>query len=194
MQTQTKGIILKQTKIAGDRRMLVLFSEKYGKISASGTEVAGRGKNKSALAYKPFTLGQYEIYKGRDIYSINRAETLKSFYKIGENIEKYMCASFALEFMAKMLTENQQSPKLFQLLVDFLEMMENRKKEYVFLLRVFQMKSIQYSGYLPELHQCVVCAAKDVNYKFSIKGGGLICSKCVEDDGLIYDISSDIIN
>ena len=32
MFTETEGIILRQTKIAGGRRMVLLFSEKYGKI------------------------------------------------------------------------------------------------------------------------------------------------------------------
>lgn len=43
MVTETDGIILRQTKIARDRKMLVLFTRKFGKISA-GTGIRQSGK------------------------------------------------------------------------------------------------------------------------------------------------------
>ena len=52
MFTETEGIVLKQVKIAGGRRIVLLFSEKYGKIS-TGTGLSEKGKGKNALAMRP---------------------------------------------------------------------------------------------------------------------------------------------
>ena len=89
MYIDTEGIILKQVKTVNNRRMVLLFSRKYGKIGA-GTSINEKGRGKSALAMRPFTYGKYELYKNRDNYNINGAEVIKSYFKIGEDVEKYM--------------------------------------------------------------------------------------------------------
>ena len=89
MLTDTEGIVLRQVKTSYGRRMILLFSKKYGKISA-GTGLNERGKGKSSLALRPFTYGRYELFKNRDSYNINGAEVLKSYYGIGEDVDKYM--------------------------------------------------------------------------------------------------------
>lgn len=60
MYAETEGIVLKQIKIPGGRRMLVIFTKRYGKISA-GTYISEKGKNRAALALRPFTYGRYQI-------------------------------------------------------------------------------------------------------------------------------------
>ena len=70
MITDTEGIILRQFKTVNGRTMLVMFSRKLGKISVA-TNMTGGGKNRSALSAKPFTYGNYELYKGRDLYDLN---------------------------------------------------------------------------------------------------------------------------
>ncbi|MDD4367176.1 MAG: recombination protein O N-terminal domain-containing protein, partial [Eubacteriales bacterium] len=62
MYTDTEGIILRQTKTVNGRRMVLLFSKKYGKISA-GTGISEKGRSKAALAMRPFAYGRYEIFK-----------------------------------------------------------------------------------------------------------------------------------
>ena len=96
MITETDGIILKQTRLPDDRRMLVLFTRKFGKISA-GTGIRLSGKSKSSLALRVFTHGRYELFFGGRSCNINAAETLNSYFKIGEDVDKYMMASYVLE-------------------------------------------------------------------------------------------------
>ena len=72
MRTETEGIVLRQIKISYGRRMVHLFTRAYGKISA-GSNIADRGRSKTALAVRPFTYGRYELFKGRDSYNINSA-------------------------------------------------------------------------------------------------------------------------
>ena len=62
MITESEGIILRQTKISGGRRMVSIFTKKFGKIGA-GTNLNERSKGKQALALRPFTHGTYEFFK-----------------------------------------------------------------------------------------------------------------------------------
>ena len=88
----TEGIVLRQRKIANNRRMIVIFTKQYGKLSA-GTSVNEKSRSKAALALRPFTYAEYDIFKGREAFSINTASVSKSFYSIGEDIDRFMAAS-----------------------------------------------------------------------------------------------------
>jgi len=145
MYTDSEGIILKQIKIASGRRMIVLLTEKYGKISA-GTSIAEKGKNKSSLALRPFTKGRYELYKNRDTFNINGAETIQSFYAIGEDVDKYLAASYVLELTDKILLENEPAKAMFLMLSEFLEILAKRKSEFDTLVIGYQIKTLAICG------------------------------------------------
>ena len=145
MYIQTEGIILKQVKTLNSRRMITVFSKNYGKISC-GSSISEGGKNKTALALRPFTHGKYELFKGRDVYNIQAAETLKSYYALGEDLDKYMAACYVLELTDKALMDEQPQPKLFMLLVDFLDMLEKRKTAFNTLVIGYQLKLLKFQG------------------------------------------------
>lgn len=199
MYTETDGVILKQTKTVNGRRMIVLFSKKFGKINA-GTSINEKGKGKSALAMRPFTYGRYELFKNRDSYHINNAEVQKSYYKIGEDVEKYMCCSYILEFTERLLWEEASVPKVFTLLIDFFDLMERRKKAYLSLVLAYQIKALQFCGCMPQVKECVICGAKEEFVAFSVKDGGIVCKECIQNipinpsESLIYSTNIGIIN
>ena len=139
MITDTEGIVLRQVRTVGGRRMILLFSRKFGKINV-GTSINEGGKNKSALAVRPFTNGRYELFKGRESYNLNSGQVLQSFYRIGEDLDKYMAASYVLELTEKLLPEEMAQPRLYQLLLDFLEEMEQREKKHGTCQRVLEIR------------------------------------------------------
>ena len=78
------------------RRMVLLFSPKYGKINM-GSNINEGGKNKTSLSTRPFTCGKYQIFKSRETYNLNHGQVIKSYYNIGEDLDKFMSASYVLE-------------------------------------------------------------------------------------------------
>lgn len=198
MYTDTEGVIFRQTKTVNGRRMILLFSKKYGKISA-GTGISEKRRSKSALAMKPFTYGKYELYKSRENYNINGAETIKSYYKIGEDVNKYMSASYALELTEKAIQENVPQPRIFNLMLDLLEALEKRKKKYSTLILAYELKLFKELGYMPELDICVECGCSGNSCFLDVKSGGVLCRTCAEkktaqvNDSLIYEVGLSII-
>jgi len=195
MYTDTEGIILKHIRAVNGRKMVLLFSKKLGKISAAGSYE--KSKSKVALALRPFTHGRYNLFKGRDVYNINSAEVIKAYYGIGEDVEKYMCASFVLELTERLLPENAQSPEMFKLVLDFFDLIELRKKKHMTLLMAYQLKAIQCMGFAPEIGRCVCCGNKEKLEFFDVKEGGMICADCrnnITRHELIYTMDFDIIN
>lgn len=203
MKADTEGIVLRETKTSYNRRMLLLFTREYGVISA-GTNLGERGKSKSALALQHFTFGRYALHRGRNSYNIDGAEVVRSFYGIGEDVDKYFNGSYVLEFTAKVLHPEVPMPGVFDMLIDFFDLLERREKGFGTLVLAYQTKLLTYMGVAPVLDRCVVCGAPPGEC-FSVADGGLICDECrkkiIAEEGensahgaLIYQVSFDIIN
>ena len=198
MYTETEGIILRQTKTVNGRRMILLFSKKFGKISA-GTSITEKGRSKAALAMRPFAYGRYEMFKNQEHFNIQSAEMIRSYFKIGEDVEKFMGSSYILELSEKLLEEGAANPKFFQLMLDFFEVMEKRESDVNTLILAFEVKALQIFGVAPQVGTCVICNNAETNYRFGIEQGGLICENCMKNiplkpnDSLIYELSFDIV-
>lgn len=196
MYTETEGIVLRQTKTAGGRRMITVLTKRYGKISA-GTSINEGGKNKSALALRPFSYGRYDLFKNKDNYNINGAEALQSFFSIGEDMERYMNASYVLELTERLLPEEQPSPAYFILLLDFLGEIEKRKKSFETLTIAFQLKMLSLAGCAPLLKQCSRCGKESEEILFSVTDGGILCKSCVTEtdcfNPMVFTIGKDMI-
>ena len=208
MLVNTEGIVLKQRKIANNRRMITVFTKNYGKISC-GTSLSEKSKGKAALAIRPFTYADYDIFKGRESYNINSAQTKKSYYSIGEDLDRFLVASKFIEYLDKILEEEQPRPKLFDMTLEFLESITRATANYETLLYAFVVKTLRVQGIMPELRSCVNCGCELENFgygigpnkkghAFSITSGGAICEDCAEREkttgsALIYRPKFDII-
>ena len=212
MLVTTEGIVLKQRKIANNRRMITVFTKDYGKISA-GTSINEKSRNKSALAIRPFAYADYDIYKSRESFSINSAQVKKSFYSIGEDLDRFLVASRFIEFLDNILEEEKPKSKLFDMTLSFLESLTRTDGNYETLLLAFIVKTFRPQGVMPELKACVNCGkpaseiagnkftsgkAAEQTYMFSVSSGGIICEDCAnieksEGNSLIYRPSFDII-
>ena len=194
MHLSDEGIIFRQTKTGDGRRMILLFTKKYGKISV-GAGAGERGKSRSSLALRPFTHGSYQIFQGRNYYNLDKAETIESYYSIGEDLDKYMYASYVLELTEKLIPEEVPQPGIFSLLIEFLAELSQRKKQYETLVLAYEVKVLRILGMFPELTACTSCGHKDNLHHFSVSSGGMVCDDCVKNqrDSLIYSPKFDIV-
>ena len=161
MRVETEGLVLKQVNTVNNRKILVLFTKKFGKISA-GTNLGEGGKRKS-----------------------------KSYYSFGEDVDKYMNVSYLLEFTEKILSQQEPQQKIFNYLINVFDAMEKRKSKYSTLVIAYQMKVLKELGYMPNLDSCVICGTKEMLSYIDIRQGGCICENCERNsnsrkDALIY--------
>jgi DNA repair protein RecO (recombination protein O) len=112
LNADCQGIVVKQTKTLKNRRMILLITDLYGKISA-GTSTSERGKGKSALALRPFTLGRYRLSRRGSYINIVEGEAIHSYYDFASDYDKFVEASLILEWTGKIIPEDLPSPEIF---------------------------------------------------------------------------------
>jgi DNA repair protein RecO (recombination protein O) len=92
------------------------------------------------------------------------------------------------------------NPKIFNLLIDFMEEMQKRKGKYATLVVAYEIKVLKEMGYMPRLDSCINCGTKEGLHFLDVKDGGTLCSNCgskkisSNNDTLIYEAGLGIIN
>ncbi|WP_246566337.1 DNA repair protein RecO [Tissierella simiarum] len=176
--SKTQGIVLKEIRFKETSKILNIYTKKFGRIHAMAR---GAYKPKSQLIAntQPFSLNEYDFYKGKNFYYITQADIIDSFYSIRENMEKLIYGYYMLELVEKSTPEEEENEKLFLLLEKGLRVLSKLDKDFLKFIVSYELKFISFLGYKPYIEKCVVCKNEDTsNIKFSIKEGGIICSNC----------------
>ncbi|MCL1895392.1 MAG: DNA repair protein RecO [Clostridiales bacterium] len=142
--------MIRQTKITGGRRMVLIFTREEGKLSA-GTHISEKSKGGAALAIRPFAYGGYTVTeKQADLRSLTSAEALDAHFALGEDADRFAEASYVLEFTDKLLPDGVRAPKIFDLLKEYLAMLTVRKSDFRLLTISYMIKVMQEHGVFPD--------------------------------------------
>ena len=189
---KTSGIVLKRMNYGEADRILTILTERFGKIKAIAK---GCRKLKSRLAgsLEPFMLVNLQLHEGKTFFIVTGGEISKEFQNIHIDLKKTSQAFYIGEIADKILQENQKTKGVFEIFAEALEEIEKSGSE--FLLRIFELRIMEASGFNPELYRCVHCKEKiepGDNFWDSVEGG-LICQNCQQKFLHGKRISDDLI-
>lgn len=176
MNYKTSGIVIKRMNFGEADRILTIFTRRFGKIKAIAKGVR-KIKSKLAGNLEPFMLLDLQLHEGKTFYIVTGSIIQKEFPLIHTDLKKISKAFYAGELIDKFMRENQKAPEIFQIFSDVLLAIE---KDRSFLMRIFELRVIEASGFKPELYNCIHCKEKlkeGENFWDNIEGG-VICSDC----------------
>ena len=139
------GMVLSAMPIGEyDRRVLLLTAE-LGKISAF---IRGGRKTTSPLlgAGRLFAFGRFELYAGRNAYTVKSAEILEYFEFLTADPEAVCYASYFSELAAYYGQEGSEDPALLRLLFHAVRSLRNEKLERPVIRYAYELKLIQTEG------------------------------------------------
>ena len=188
----TKAIILDRKPFKECDTMVSVFCLDRGKL---GLVARGAKKMSSKLAghIEPVTLSNIMIARGRQYDYLAAAVNENSFINIKNDFNKINAAGRAINIFKTLIKENEKDENLFYLLCDFLNILNNPKRETPpfaeaaeggqnskLFFSFFVLKLLAQLGYKPELYDCAVCKDKITpnNNKFDLTKGGVVCAAC----------------
>ena len=176
-QETVLGIVLSAMPVGDYDKRLVLLTKEYGKIAAFAK--GARRPNCTLLACsQPFAFGEFQIYQGRNSYTVASANIQNYFGPLRDDLEGACYGFYFCEFAEYMTHENQDETEILKLLYQTLRAVTIEAIPNLLIRVVFEMKILCLNGEAPQVFECVKCGVEEEGMVFSYPSGGLLCQSC----------------
>lgn len=178
MTIEVRGLIIRTVDIKETDRLVTIFTEEYGALTA-----LARGsrslKSRKLAASMQFCYGRYVLYKQGDKYSIKEAELIENFFDIRQSIEGLALANYICEVLSYVTVEEADND-LLRLSLNSLYAISKGIHSVEKIKASFEIRAISILGFMPGIISCHNCDEKNGDFFFDIMGGIIECRNCHE--------------
>jgi DNA repair protein RecO (recombination protein O) len=178
---RTIGFIIKRNDFGEADRILTLFTQYKGKISAIAKGVRKMESRKGGNV-ELFNLTRFQLAEGKSMDLVVEAEVEESYRHLREDLHLISLVYQLIELVDQFIQEDQQSSVAYLLFKQALSSLNNSptEEEARKIAAFFQINFLTTVGFKPEMTQCVKCGHKlveDGNI-FSPHLGGVVDKNC----------------
>ena len=178
MQIKTRGIVLKAQDYNENDKLLIILTEDKGVLYAYASG-ARRMKSSLATVSSMLCYGEFVLFKNRDKYTVDSAESERLFYGIRNDLDALSYASYFCELCLHAANPEEEAKEILRLLLNTLHMLENNKVHPALLKAIFELRLMSLIGYTPDLIACSECGEFEKSaYWFDVLGGSVTCTDC----------------
>jgi len=167
---KTEAVVLREYDLGEQDKIVVFYTRKYGRI-----RVVAKGARKIKSRFAPgIQLPCYDeiiVHKGREnsLDILSECKIKCPFIKIRSSLVKFACSSYLAELITRFVEDEQSCPVLFHLLLRSLFLIEETPpgQNSNLLIRSFELKLLDISGYRPCMERCVNCEKEVKLIKFA---------------------------
>lgn len=184
----TEAINLKSYNLNDADKIIVMYSKDNGLIKGVAKGIK-KPKSKLGARMDLLVANSLQLLKGRSMDTILQAQTVNSFKKTKEDIDKIMYSSYISELVMNFGEGTETISKdIYELLYKALDSVSSAesKKDALIAVIKFQLKILLFMGFCVELDTCLCCREQvlDENMYFSSTMGGIVCEECNEHLGV----------
>lgn len=184
MQITTDGLVIKETSIRDNDRLITVITRDNGIITAFVRGVKSikskRSPATSLLSYSNFCFEQ----KG-DTYTVTEASVNRVFFSAGSDITTLTVAQYFCELCNIMHPINNESAEFLRLILNSLHFLTEKKKNVELIKAITELRIAVIAGYAPNIVACNTCGKfEDSVMYFKIDDGTLYCKNCKKENCL----------
>ncbi|HYE22554.1 MAG TPA: DNA repair protein RecO [Verrucomicrobiae bacterium] len=143
------GVILKKQNYKEADQIATVYTKELGKIRLLAKSLR-LSKSKLAGSFQDLTLVEIDITSGRALPTLISSRTLKTYNNLKTDLKKTAIALYGIELVIKLTADEQANPNSFDLLLKFLELVNdcevNEHSLYI-LLDAFCIKLLTQLGF-----------------------------------------------
>ncbi len=185
-QITVTGMVLAATPVGEYDRRIVILTKERGKISAFAR---GARRPNSALVgvTSPFSFGE-----GRTSYTLMSASISNYFQELRMDVEGAYYGFYFMELAGYYAREANDETALLKLLYQTFRALVNPSIPNRLIRYIYELRAVTVNGEGPQVFECVCCGEREREKVFSVKRGGLVCSRCADkvQDGRILNPST----
>lgn len=183
--TEVTGMILSSMPVGEYDRRIVILTRQLGKICAFA-KGARRPNSPLIGVTRPFILGTFEVYRGRDSYTVYKAHADNYFEEAVSDLDAVWYGYYMAEVADYYGRENLDGSEMINLLYVSLKALSNPNISNELVRYIFELRIIAINGECPDFFSCHKCGKdKDID-TYSFSGNCVYCSNCCKgvNDGI----------
>ena len=180
---KTKGVIIKVQDYKENDKLLWMYTEELGKVTCIA-KGAKRSKSQLLSVTLPLCFGEYLLFKGKNLYNKKKKKIINSFQGLLNNLEKLTYSSYLCELIDICVENDEVNSALFKEFMICLYLLSTDALDYELLVRAFELRLLEATGYNLELDRCCICKKKiSVADYISLSHYGGVCDECNKEYG-----------
>ena len=188
MYYKSRSIILKTSDLKEADKIVSIFSEKEGKISA-----VARGVKKPASSLRaciqPFCHSLLHLSRGKNLDLITQGKIIDFYGNTRLDFPRMIYVVYMMELLDKSLMERMPLNNLYNTTLEVLEYINSRGANSL-LIRLYELRLLSALGYKPVFNQCINCGSPKI-LGFNIPEGGVLCSGCIGQSLAVFQLSGE---
>lgn len=170
-----RGIVIGEKQQGESSKQLTVLAKGIGKmyLSARG---AKNTKSRLLAGAQLFAYCDFTLFSKNGFASINQIDLLDSFYSLRNDVVVLSQAVYLAEFTDKICPLGMEQDDILLLLLYTLKYMEKGSLPPQLAGRIFEIKSLLFSGLLSDI-ECAVCQDIEDTLYFDMAQGCLLCHK-----------------
>ena len=146
MQVKVKGVILKTMDYKEKDKLMWVFTEELGKISVLCKGVRSQ-KSRFQSLVRPLLFGDFLVYKGKSLYSLNEGSIINAFSKLSTTLELLTYGSYYVELVDIVSVDGDPQELVYKNLVTALYLLEADVIDMEVLTLAYEIKLITLTGF-----------------------------------------------
>lgn len=196
MHNEVKGLVLRTTDINESDRMVTIYTEEMGLISAMA-KGARSLKSRKMSSTMQFCFSSFVLYTQGERCWIKEASLIESFFELRESIEGLALAGYIVEVLNNVATA-EADKDLLRLCLNSLYAIAKKKAPLAIVKGAFEIRVASMLGFMPDVLSCTSCGEKTGDFFFDIMAGAIECRECHakssdERETLSFDHESHIL-
>lgn len=176
-----RGLILLIKQLKEADKLVILWSPTKGRLAllAKG---ANKIKSRKSSSLDLLNLINFSAYGSKlELELLTEVELENDFKKLKTDLSGISLSFYILEVLGKFINSNQSYENFFDFVKTDLNYLESDRERRFAGLLIFQLKTLEEFGYLPELDKCLVCHEKLISNELRIispeQEAGYLCGK-----------------
>lgn len=195
---KTRAFVFKKNNINESDRIFSVFTNDFGRLDIFAKAIR-KTVSKLRSGIDIFFMSEIEFIQGKNKKTLTDAAIIEKFDNVPQDLEKFKIANGIGEILDNFIKGEEKDENLFNLLNEvFYKLNDHNLKigKYVLVYYYFLWNILSLLGYRPETHKCSTCrlALNPYNIYFSNKVGGIVCKKCLGQEGYHQSLQTQKIN
>ena len=182
MRITTDGLVIKETSIRDNDRMITVITRDMGVINAFVRGVKSF-KSKRSPATSLLSFSNFNLESKGDTYTVTEASVNKMFFGAGSDIVTLSIAQYFCELCNTLRPVENESEEFLRLILNSLHFLTEKKCSPELIKAITELRVAVIAGYAPNLIACNGCGKfEDPIMYFKLDDGTLYCSDCRKEN------------